>query len=185
MFTSAGPSALARASGQGHGGRHGTGPWCARGRSAMKAAVHTRYGPPEVVRIADVEMPTVGDHDVLVKGARDDGESDGLRVPRGRAVLRPTPLGAPQAAADDPGERVRRGRGGGGRRRHVLRGRRRRVRLQRMALRCPRRVPVDARRRLARDDAGQRDLRAGRCKHRGVALRPVDDPKAKIRAGRT
>jgi NADPH:quinone reductase-like Zn-dependent oxidoreductase len=33
----------------------------------MKAAVHTRYGPPEVVRIADVEMPTVGDRDVLVK----------------------------------------------------------------------------------------------------------------------
>jgi len=33
----------------------------------MKAAVHTRYGPPDVVRIADVEKPTVADHDVLVK----------------------------------------------------------------------------------------------------------------------
>lgn len=33
----------------------------------MKAAVHDKYGPPEVVRIADVETPTVGDHDVLVK----------------------------------------------------------------------------------------------------------------------
>ncbi len=33
----------------------------------MKAAVHTRYGPPEVVRIADVDKPTVRDHDVLVK----------------------------------------------------------------------------------------------------------------------
>jgi NADPH:quinone reductase-like Zn-dependent oxidoreductase len=33
----------------------------------MKAAVHTRYGPPEVVRITEVEKPTVGDHDVLVK----------------------------------------------------------------------------------------------------------------------
>ena len=33
----------------------------------MRAAVHTKYGPPEVVRIADVEMPTVGDHDVLIK----------------------------------------------------------------------------------------------------------------------
>jgi NADPH:quinone reductase-like Zn-dependent oxidoreductase len=33
----------------------------------MKAAVHTRYGPPEVVRIADVEMPGVGDDQVLVK----------------------------------------------------------------------------------------------------------------------
>jgi NADPH:quinone reductase-like Zn-dependent oxidoreductase len=33
----------------------------------MKAAVHTRYGPPEVVRIAEVDKPPVGDHEVLVK----------------------------------------------------------------------------------------------------------------------
>ena len=33
----------------------------------MKAAVHTRYGPPDVVRIADVEKPTAKDHEVLVK----------------------------------------------------------------------------------------------------------------------
>ena len=33
----------------------------------MKAAVHTRYGPPDVVRIVDVDTPSVGDHDVLVK----------------------------------------------------------------------------------------------------------------------
>src|SRR5919201_7127545 len=33
----------------------------------MKAAVHTRYGPPEVVRIRDVDKPTVGDRDVLVR----------------------------------------------------------------------------------------------------------------------
>jgi NADPH:quinone reductase-like Zn-dependent oxidoreductase len=33
----------------------------------MKAAVHTRYGPPEVVRITDIDRPAVGDHDVLVK----------------------------------------------------------------------------------------------------------------------
>ena len=33
----------------------------------MKAAVHTRYGPPDVVRIADVDKPTVTDHEVLVK----------------------------------------------------------------------------------------------------------------------
>jgi len=35
--------------------------------SRMKAAVHTRYGPPDVVRIVDVPIPTVGEHDVLVK----------------------------------------------------------------------------------------------------------------------
>ncbi|MFE6177108.1 NAD(P)-dependent alcohol dehydrogenase [Streptomyces sp. NPDC056464] len=33
----------------------------------MKAAVHSRYGPPAVVRIAEVEKPSVGDHDVLVR----------------------------------------------------------------------------------------------------------------------
>jgi NADPH:quinone reductase-like Zn-dependent oxidoreductase len=33
----------------------------------MKAAVHTRYGPPEVVRIVDVDTPTAKDHEVLVK----------------------------------------------------------------------------------------------------------------------
>jgi NADPH:quinone reductase-like Zn-dependent oxidoreductase len=33
----------------------------------MKAAVRTRYGPPEVVRIADVDTPAVGDHEVLVR----------------------------------------------------------------------------------------------------------------------
>jgi NADPH:quinone reductase-like Zn-dependent oxidoreductase len=33
----------------------------------MKAAVHTRYGPPDVVHISDVEKPTVKDHEVLVK----------------------------------------------------------------------------------------------------------------------
>lgn len=33
----------------------------------MKAAVHSRYGPPAVVRIAEVDRPSIGDHDVLVK----------------------------------------------------------------------------------------------------------------------
>ncbi len=33
----------------------------------MKAAVHTRYGPPEVVRISEVEQPAAKDHEVLVK----------------------------------------------------------------------------------------------------------------------
>ena len=33
----------------------------------MRAAVHTRYGPPEVVRISEVEKPTPGNNEVLVR----------------------------------------------------------------------------------------------------------------------
>lgn len=33
----------------------------------MKAAVHTRYGPPDVVRIEEVDKPAVKDDEVLVK----------------------------------------------------------------------------------------------------------------------
>jgi NADPH:quinone reductase-like Zn-dependent oxidoreductase len=33
----------------------------------MRAAVHTRYGPPDVVRMAEVAVPAVGERDVLVK----------------------------------------------------------------------------------------------------------------------
>jgi NADPH:quinone reductase-like Zn-dependent oxidoreductase len=33
----------------------------------MRAAVRASYGPPEVVRIAEVARPAVGDNQVLVK----------------------------------------------------------------------------------------------------------------------
>lgn len=33
----------------------------------MRAAVHTRYGPPEVVRIVEVEKPAIRENEVLVK----------------------------------------------------------------------------------------------------------------------
>ena len=33
----------------------------------MRAAVHTRYGPPEVVRISEVEKPPAKDNELLVR----------------------------------------------------------------------------------------------------------------------
>src|SRR5437879_7039468 len=33
----------------------------------MKAAVYTRYGPPDVVQIADVDKPVPADNEVLIK----------------------------------------------------------------------------------------------------------------------
>ena len=33
----------------------------------MKAAVRTSYGPPDVVRVAEVDRPTAKDNQVLVK----------------------------------------------------------------------------------------------------------------------
>jgi hypothetical protein len=35
--------------------------------SPMKAAVHTRYGPPDVVRISEVEKPTAKNNEPLVR----------------------------------------------------------------------------------------------------------------------
>jgi NADPH:quinone reductase-like Zn-dependent oxidoreductase len=33
----------------------------------MKAAVHTSYGPPDVVRISELDKPAATDNEVLVK----------------------------------------------------------------------------------------------------------------------
>ena len=54
----------------------------------MKAAVHTRYGPPDVVQIADVEMPVPEDDGVLirVRAASVNPLDEGLLKGGGRIV---------------------------------------------------------------------------------------------------
>jgi NADPH:quinone reductase-like Zn-dependent oxidoreductase len=51
----------------------------------MKAAVNDRYGPPDLVRIAEVAKPTANDHELLVKvQATTVNRTDcGFRGPRG------------------------------------------------------------------------------------------------------
>src|SRR6516225_3411644 len=46
-------------------GRHGVG--SCRRRQAMKAVVYTRYGPPDVLRLMDVQAPVPKDDEVLVR----------------------------------------------------------------------------------------------------------------------
>jgi NADPH:quinone reductase-like Zn-dependent oxidoreductase len=39
----------------------------AAARGTMKAIVHERYGPPDVLELREVELPAVEDHQVLVR----------------------------------------------------------------------------------------------------------------------
>lgn len=64
----------------------------------MKAAVVDRYGPPEVVSIRDVPLPTVGDGDVLIRVSTTtltiaDARVRGLRVPGGMSLMMRLVLG--------------------------------------------------------------------------------------------
>ena len=68
----------------------------------MKAAVHTRYGPPDVVRIVDVDMPTVRDHDVLVKVHATTVNRTDCGFRSGKPFVVRFFSGTAQAEGDDP-----------------------------------------------------------------------------------
>jgi alcohol dehydrogenase len=58
----------------------------------MRAAICTRYGPPEVLQVRDVDDPVAGKHDVLIRiGATAVTASDCFirsAIPKGRLVMR-------------------------------------------------------------------------------------------------
>jgi NADPH:quinone reductase-like Zn-dependent oxidoreductase len=53
---------------------------------AMKAVVYTRYGPPDVLRLADVETPTPKDDEVLVKVSAVSLNASDWEVLRGKPL---------------------------------------------------------------------------------------------------
>src|SRR4029077_12337842 len=62
-------------------------PWGSCYRSHLKAAVHTRYGPPDVVQISEVKKAGGRGQRAAHQGSRDDCEPDGLRLPVGQTLL--------------------------------------------------------------------------------------------------
>src|SRR5512136_199901 len=66
-------------------------PSCARGEAPMKAVVYARYGPPEVLRLQEVEKPAPHDDEVLIRiRATTVNRTDcGFRKPEYGFIVRP------------------------------------------------------------------------------------------------
>jgi NADPH:quinone reductase-like Zn-dependent oxidoreductase len=50
----------------------------------MKAAVHTRYGPPEVVQVTEIDKPTIKADELLIKVHATTGH---FTVERGESLM--------------------------------------------------------------------------------------------------
>ena len=100
-----------------------------RGSHRMRAVVHDRYGPPEVLRVADVERPVPKDDEVLVRvHASTVTRSDADARAQRRVPVHPCLHRHPPPEANDRRHGVRGRRRGGRRGRDRVPGRRRRVR---------------------------------------------------------
>ena len=68
----------------------------------MRAVLHDRYGPPDVLRLADVEKPAPKEDEILVRIHATTVKPVGLRLARASPLLLPHLHRAAAAEAEDP-----------------------------------------------------------------------------------
>ena len=125
----------------------------------MRAVVHDTYGPPEVLRLDEVERPAPKEDERPGQSPRHDRHAVRLRLAEAASLLLPCVHGPPTPEVPDSGDGVC-GRGRGGRLcRSRVRGRRPRLRCQ--ELRRQRRVRLHPREARAGAHAGRLHLRGG------------------------
>ena len=87
----------------------------------MKAIVQERFGPPDVLRLVDIDPPEVGADDVLVRVHAAALNPYDWHIMRGDPLIARLMGEVGLTEAEGPGGRGRRGRTGGGGRRERAR----------------------------------------------------------------